>query len=605
MIIIISELIFFMQEMGRILNEFFLHSIIPFQKRQVNCASYILILILISLTIMEAKGEDSQGKKPDVTESLPPSSTVMGTFKQAAVVSNGKPCAAIGKNILQMGGNAIEAAIATMLCDGVVCFESMGIGGGFLMTIYRESEGKAYVLNARETAPAKATEDMYKGNKTASEFEFRYFQEAFNKFGSGKVTWEQLFEPTIKLCEEGFAVSQHMEMSIKTSKDLILKSPALKEILVNDKGEFLKLNDTVKLPKLAETLRTISKSQSKAEEFYNGCLTKGFVDDIQADGGIITMDDMKNYQVYWQEPSQNEIGSNLTFFSTPLPGSGLLLNFIMEVLDDGFLNSNSLDDPKAVHRVVEAFKHAFGMRSNLGDPRFTNQTQESNILLDANFIKTIRGKIRDNWTSTNVSYYGADFDTKSDHGTANIVVLSANGDAVSVTSTVNLLFGGKFVSKSTGILLNNEMDDFSAPHITNFFGVPPSPANFIKPGKTPLSSMSPTIAIDKKSKKVVLVVGAAGGTRILTSTTWVSILTIYLGKSIKQAIDMPRIHHQLLPMVVSYEYGTLKSTVEALQKIGHNTTREDRNSGVTGILRTSGIIEANADIIKNGACDGF
>ncbi|RZF36565.1 hypothetical protein LSTR_LSTR010676 [Laodelphax striatellus] len=553
---------------------------------------------------------------PDVLIHMPPSPmTSMGQYQKAAVVSNGGPCAAIGKSILEKNGNAVEAAIATLFCDGVACMQSMGIGGGFLMTIYKRDEGRAYVLNAREAAPATATEDMYHGAAFAPQIgarsagipaELKGYHAAFNKFKSGNVKWSELVEPTIKLCEQGVPVNQHLAFNIKNHESDIRMSESLSQILLREDGTLPQFNETIKLPKLAATLKVIAYSPIEAEELYNGSLTKAFVQDIREAGGIITEEDMANYNVRWEEPVTAKLSGNITMYTVPPPGSGSILAFMLQALD-GFIPQKSASDATTIQRIAEIFKHAYGRRTEFGDPHYTNITQLLHDLSSPDYIKAVREKVHDDWTSQDHSYYGAKFDLTEDHGTANMVVLGPNGDAVSVTSTVNLVFGSKFVSKSTGIILNDQMDDFSAPNITNFFGMPPSPSNFIRPGKRPMSSMCPAIFVEADGR-VRLILGSAGGTKITTSIAWVSMMNLWFGMNIKQAIDEPRIHHQLFPMQLSYEYGILKSTVDAAKKIGHKTNRLGNTwrSCVTGIAAyKDGKVEGVSDFRRPGNVQGF
>lgn len=210
-------------------------------------------------------------------------------------------------------------------------------------------------------------------------------------------------------------------------------------------------------------------------------------------------------------------------YTTPLPSSGAILAFILNVMSDLYTK----DVPLYWHRVVETYKHAYGQRTNLGD--LVNDAEMHDMiketydnLISQDFALHVRGLIHDDRTFTNMSYYGANFTIEEDHGTANMAVLAANGDAVTVTSTVNNYFGAKVRSPRTGIILNDEMDDFSTPGVINSFGVPASPANYIKPGKRPMSSMCPAIILDEAGN-VRMLVGAAGGTKITTSVAAVSV----------------------------------------------------------------------------------
>jgi len=550
---------------------------------------------------------------PDVRQLPPPSPSVLGRFSKAAVVSNGLPCAEFGREMLEKGGSAVDAVIATLLCDGAACLHNMGLGGGFLMTIYNKSSGTVETLNARETAPAAATVDMFHGNTTLSTVgglsiavpgELRGYQAAWERYG--RLPWHQLFEPTIRLCEEGVPIGKHLAKNFEVKEQEIRNSETLSAILLSgdENGELPKFGDKIKLPLLAETLRKVAYSPLMADELYNGSLTKALVADIQNAGGIITAQDMADYRVKWQPPVKAQLSNNMTLYSMPPPGSGLLLGFILQVLD-GFVTQD-MDDVTVVQRITEAFKHAYGRRTDIGDPDYADIKHVVKDLTSPEYIAMIRSKIRDDKTSQDPREYGAHYVMPEDHGTANIVVLSPEGDAVAVTSTVNLLFGSQFASLSTGIILNDEMDDFSAPALTNYFGVPPSPANFIAPGKRPMSSMCPSLVIDGNGD-VRLAIGSAGGTKITTSTALVTILNLWFDKNIKEAIDYPRFHHQLVPMVFAYEYGLTKDVVDGLKSIGHVTKRMPIawRSCVTAIARNGSAVHGNSDNRRPGRTAGF
>ncbi|XP_054268831.1 scoloptoxin SSD14-like [Macrosteles quadrilineatus] len=551
----------------------------------------------------------------DVLSPLPPSNTPLGVFSKAAVVSLGGPCAAIGRDMLSRGGSAVDAVIATLLCDGVCVMQSMGTGGGFVMTIYDKPSGETFSLVARETAPAAATQNMYVNHSDWAQLgaisaaipgELKGYQEAHKRFG--KLPWSDLFQPTIKLCEEGVPVNKRLAEHFAEEEPHIQASPTFKSIILNSTGGRIPVEgDHLKLPLLAKTLRVIAESPNMADELYNGSLTQMFVQDIQVGGGIITEEDMNNFQVRWEEPYTASLSDGNTVYSSALPGSGILVTFILRVLD-GLLQF-AYSDLQRSQMIIETFKHAYGRRTHLGDPHFVNQTllnETITMLTDEDAILDTRSKIKTNWTSNNYTYYGGDY-YGEDHGTNNIVVVAPDGSAVSVTSTLNLLFGSKFVSTSTGILVNDQMDDFSTPGIVNYFNIQPSEANFIQPGKRPLSSMAPTIVVDSQGD-VRLVVGGAGGSKITTQTSLVTIRNLFLGKNIKEAIDMPRFHHQLVPMNISYEYGVLQEIVDGWHAIGHTTKRvakSDFLAIVTGIARLGDNLTANCDWRKPGALDGF
>uniref|UniRef100_A0A1B6FN82 Gamma-glutamyltransferase n=1 Tax=Cuerna arida TaxID=1464854 RepID=A0A1B6FN82_9HEMI len=551
----------------------------------------------------------------DVLSPPSPSDSVLGVFSRAAVVSEGGPCAGFGRDILAQGGNAVDAVITTLLCDGVCVMQSNGVGGGFVMTIYNNSEGKAYSLIARETAPGLATQDMYVNHSEWSTIGpkaagvpgvLKGYQVLHRKFG--KLEWKTLFQPTIKLCQEGIPVNKRLaEHFIEEAGNIKNSETFLRVILNSTGGQLPKEGDKIKLPLLAQTLSVIANSDKRADELYNGSLTKQFVKDIQDAGGIITEQDMNNYTVQWEKPYTANLSDGSVVYSAALPGSGILVTFMLRVLD-GFLQF-AYSDLQRSQLIIEAFKHAYGRRSDLGDyhkmdPIFFEEVKKN--LTDEAVILAVREKIKSNWTSNDVSYYGGHY-VKDDHGTNNVVVVDQDGNAVSVTSTLNLLFGSKFVSTSTGIILNDQMDDFSTPGMKNAYNIAPSESNFIAPGKRPLSSMSPTIAVDS-SGDVKLAVGAAGGSKITTQVTLVTIRNLWLGKNLKEAIDEPRFHHQLLPMNVTYEYGIIKEVVEGWHKIGHNTNRLSKSGFlaiVNGVARLGANLTANCDWRKPGSLAGL
>ncbi|KAL4716683.1 hypothetical protein ACJJTC_004802 [Scirpophaga incertulas] len=243
--------------------------------------------------------------------------------------------------------------------------------------------------------------------------------------------------------------------------------------------------------------------------------------------------------------------------------------------------------------------------TQLGDVDFLNITELLKNMTTMEFGKTIRLRINDQTTSNRSQDYGAETYNKADGGTAHISIIAPNGDAVSVTSSINYYYGAGFTTYNTGIIMNNVMDDFSSPGIINYFGVQPSRANYIEPNKRPLSSMSPSIIVDKSGNAKV-VIGASGGTKIPTATALVLIRKLWFNQTIKEAVDAARVHHQLFPMVIRYEYGVLKHVVQGLRARGHGILRyTDRGSIVCALFRNSTGIYANADFRKGGDVAGI
>ncbi|XP_042208177.1 scoloptoxin SSD14-like isoform X2 [Homarus americanus] len=559
----------------------------------------------------------------------PPSPTVLGKYGTAAVSADGAPCAQIATEILQKNGSAADATIAGLFCVGVVNTQSMGLGGGFFMTYYDRATGKAYSLNARESAAAAAYEDMYHGNGNLMEVakrrwwadtkpslkgglavavpgELRGYYQLYERFG-GKIPWADLIDPTIKLCEEGHRVNWHMARALKFNAKAIKNEPSMSVFINPDTKDVYQEGDILKRPQLSETLRVI---QNDPDALYTGQLAYKLAQDIQSFGGIITAEDLRRYTPVWKDAVNVSIEQgDYTLYSVPPPGSGLIVGFILNIMDEYKLTPDSMNEKNIIlthQRLTEAMKWAYAKRTELGDADFVDMTELTRNLTSDDFAKSIRNQIMDNYTFQDPEHYGAITSVQDNHGTAHFSLLAPNGDAVSVTSTVNLYFGAGIRSLQTGIVLNDEMDDFSAPNITSFFGIPPSPANFIRPGKRPLSSMCPVVLVDKNGD-VRLVVGAAGGTKISSAVAWVSIRNLWLGNNIKEAVDARRIHHQLFPMELNYEDGTLSEIVDGLQAIGHKTKQFGvGGSVICAIAREQdGKIYANSDFRKSGEVDGF
>ncbi|KAL5244956.1 hypothetical protein ACI65C_012366 [Semiaphis heraclei] len=545
-----------------------------------------VLFIFYSLHIVKNEIQD-----PEFPE--PPSSLPMGVYSKVGVVSNGGPCSQIGVDVMSRGGNAIDATIATLLCDGAVCPQQMGIGGGFIMSIYNATTKKVTTINARETAPAAANtymfvneprKSMYGGLAVAIPGALKGYSTIYNLYGGG-VEWETLFGPTIKLCEEGITVSDHLEFSLKFDENLIYNNTILRNIFTNvNSGGLKTAGDTYKLPKLADTLKIIAVEGVNA--IYNGSLTTKIVHDLRKANGIITNKDLSDYKVEIEEAFSVNLTSGHTIHMGPPPGSGIILAYILRILD-GILPAPDvgLDE----HRLVEAFKFGYGERSHLGDHQFVNVSQIYNKVSLDSYIESIRNKILDDFTSLDPRYYGGDFYTPEDHGTANIVVTDSMGNTVVCTSTINTFFGSGFVSPSTGIIFNNQMNDFSTPGVINFYRIPSSPANYIEPGKRPMSSMSPTIFTD-------------------TNGDFMAAHKLWYNNTLKEVLDKPRIYHQLVPMEIQYEYRTTKNVVQKLKDIGHPVIRMDYilGSAASAISKSpTGMIEAMSDFRRPGNTSGY
>nr|XP_014094090.1 glutathione hydrolase 1 proenzyme isoform X1 [Bactrocera oleae] len=557
--------------------------------------------------------QNSQLLRPPNPETpQPPSFSPLHVYENGAVCSDSDVCSRIGRDVMQKsGGSAVDAAIATLFCNGLLAMQSMGLGGGVLINIYSSSEQRSYSILSRERAPLDF--QLPKGNVStifqsalgiAVPAEVAGYAVAHQHFG--KLPWRQLVEPTTKICRQGYTLTKHQRDSVYINGKLLKENEVLRKMFVDPKtGQVYRTGAHVRPPDvLCRTYEALARDGPS--DFYNGYLMENIVKDLRDLGSPIEEVDMSNLTAELTFSPNVTLGPYTLHF-TPPPGSGYVVGFVMKILQKfskKFAKKSDID-ASGMHHIVEALKFGFVQRWNLDvevlEEELTNLTNSS-------YARHLAYLIDEERTFRDATSYGASESlvTRVEYGTAHISVMASNGDAVAATSSINFYFGSGKIGARTGILFNNAMSDFTIEGLQNYFDLPNMPyKNRIKPGASPMSSMSPIIVTDQHGV-VRLVTGAAGGTKIISVLVHILVRILWLEQNIKQAIDAPRFHHQLEPNMLEYEYGILQNVVKVLEAKGHRTIRyRERGSAVCGIEKVRGQIFGNADYRKEGDVRGF
>ena len=510
----------------------------------------------------------------------------------AMVVSVQGLASQAGVDILRQGGNAVDAAVAVGFALAVVHPQAGNLGGGGFMLV-RMGDGAAHFIDYREKAPAKASRDMYldaQGNviPDASTIGYKSIGVPGSVAGMvyaekkyGKLKLAQVMAPAIRLAREGFPLSWAEADEMRDP--VLAKFPASRQIFQRD-GNYYKTGEIFRQPELAATLEKIA---ANPDDFYRGEMARQIAAAVQQGGGLISAQDLANYQVKDRQPVRGTY-RGYEVISAPPPSSGGIalieaLN-ILEGYDLGALGSRSAE---SIHLTVEAFRRAFYDRAEfLGDPDFAKIPVAQ--LLDKKYGEAWRASLDPHHASDSrqlkrpaefnaLERYAAEHPqplaVREPEHTTHYSVVDAQGDAVAVTTTLNDSFGSHVTVAGLGFLLNDEMDDFTAkPGVPNMYGLIQSPNNAIAPEKRPLSAMTPTIVL--RNGRLFLVLGSPGGPRIITTVANILMAVVDYGMNLQEAVDAPRFHHQWMPDTIYLEKGFSPDTVKLLEGMGHKVTQQ-------------------------------
>lgn len=540
--------------------------------------------------------------------------------KRGMVVSAHPLASQAGQSILRKGGNAVDAAVATTFAISVVEPFSAGIGGGGFLLLHQPKTGEMKALDFRERAPLRATRNMYldeKGKVRPNASVDGYLSVAVPGTVAGlyqvhrqygRLPWATVVAPSIRYAQDGFVVSERYVQAAERRKKAILNNPAARQVFTRN-GTMYEPGDKLVQRDLARSLQAIARDP---QSFYTGAIARAIASDMASNGGLITLEDLKSYKPVWRTPICGTFRKARICSMPPPSSGGVHLLQILNIIGDTDLKSKGWHHPDVLHLLIEAMRIAYADRSEyLGDPDFAKVPVSQ--LTSRAYAAKRRQEIRMDKARLSREVKPVDKETLQRYTKANespdtshLTVVDEQRNAVSLTFTVNYGFGSGVVTPGTGILLNDEMDDFAAaPGVPNAYGLVGGDANAIAPRKTPLSSMTPTIVTE--NNRLRMAVGAPGGSTIITTVLQVILNVLEYNMDAGAAVSASRIHHQWLPDQVRVEpWGLDAATIEELRRRGHKIDEQSPWGNANAIVVTpDGKLEGAADPRGEGAPSGF
>ena len=511
--------------------------------------------------------------------------------KRGMVASTNEVASRVGVDIMRRGGNAVDAAIAVAFALTVTHPAAGNLGGGGFMMI-RLKDGTTTAIDYREMAPAAAHRDVYldkNGELIKGEGgsligyraagvpgTVRGMELALKKYGSGKLTWAQLVEPARRLAGSGFSVTYSLARSLYGSREYLSKYAETKRIYLRN-GNFYKEGELFRQPELAATFARLQRIGPN--EFYEGETARLIVADMKRNNGLMTMDDLRGYVAKERVPLRGNYRGHEIIAMPPPSSGGAVLIEMLNILEGFELSKMEASSSDRYHLMAESMRRAFADRAEyMGDTDFVKVPVAG--LIDKSYAATLRSTINTDRASTSAEVRAGRPAGHESEDTTHFTVVDAYGNAVSNTYTLNDSYGSAAVAKGTGLILNDEMDDFAAkPGTPNMYGLIQGERNAVAPKKRPLSAMTPTIVL-RKDGSLWFTVGSPGGPTIINTVFCIITNVIDYEMNIQQAIDFPRMHHQWLPdEIVSEPFGMSGDTQRALSARGHKFAEKQRYLG--------------------------